>query len=106
DDVLVLDAAARPHLFEALGAQQGEALGRHAGRGVKLAERDHSPRAVAGLLLKLARRGDLCRLARLLVADQPGRTLAAVAPERHAILLGGQRRSLVAGEDDRGSDAG
>src|SRR4051812_15608050 len=70
DDLLVRGAAAFAGAGQAVGAEQAEAFGDHAGRGVIITELGHGGGAIAGFFLELADRRTSGRLAFLLVADQ------------------------------------
>ena len=105
DDILVPVPAALADPYQIVRADQREALAHHAGRGMEEAERLDAAGAIARLLLQLADRGGDDILALLLVADQPGGQLKAIAAERHAILL--DEDHLVPrrdGEDHRRAD--
>src|SRR3546814_17329453 len=72
----------------------------------------HAVGAIACFLFQLADRGDVCRLAFLLVADKAGRQLQAIAVQRHAKLFDEQdmpvlsfaEGALVHCEDHGGAD--
>src|SRR3546814_209687 len=75
-------------------------------------EIDHAVGAIACFLFQLSDRGDVCRLAFLLVADKAGRQLQAIAVQRHAKLFDEQdmpvlsfaEGALVHCEDHGGAD--
>jgi hypothetical protein len=80
DDLLALHAAAFADPNQPLGAQQGEAFRRHAGRGVEAAQIHHPLGAVAGFLLQLAYRGALDLLAFLLSPIRPAGSSRQLVP--------------------------
>src|SRR5688500_16331889 len=101
----MLIAAAVTDLAEAMGTDQREALGHHAGRAEELADYLDPIGGKAGFLLQLLDRRILDALV-VLVADQAGGKLEAfAAAEGHSPLLDQHHLALMFGQDHHGAHA-
>src|SRR5689334_12469935 len=98
-DVLILVAATIADLPEAVRPNQGEPLGKHAGRRIEVAQPLDPLGGEAGLFLKLLDRRRFDRRAGVDVADEARREFDAAAIGAHPRLVDQDHFPLIFGED-------